>query len=122
MTENWFAVNLAIRLQMENLNISQTQLIIRSGLSKAIVSEFLHGVIRNRSPRTLAAMSEGLGWHRDHLESLLHARQTPPAPAKREIETAVETSRIDEISTTLHNIERQLIEIDEKINKTLNVS
>jgi hypothetical protein len=111
MEENWFAVGMAIRVHMEQIDISQTQLIERSGLSKAIVGELTHAkVVRHRSPRTLAAMSEALGWHRDHLQSLLHGKQPPAAP-KKAARTIVEADTLCEILTRLRNIERRFDEL-----------
>jgi transcriptional regulator with XRE-family HTH domain len=104
---------------MQQLGVSQAQMIIRSGLSKAMVGELVRGsTVRHRSPRTLAAMSEALEWHHDHLESLLQGR-IPPTPEGSESSKRLPARGIDrweELTERLISIERRLVEIDRKIN------
>jgi hypothetical protein len=104
---------------MQQLGVSQMQVIIRSGLSKGMVGELVRGgVVRHRSPRTLAAMSEALEWDRDHLESLLQGR-IPPTPEdsdNSERTPARGLDRWEELTERLVSIERRLVEIDRKIN------
>lgn len=118
VVENWPTVSDAIRLRMRQLGVSQAQVIIRSGLSRAMVGELVRGgTVRHRSPRTLTAMSEALEWHPDHLEYLLQGRIPPtlegPEVRKRGID------RWEELTERLVSIERHLAEIDRKINGQL---
>jgi transcriptional regulator with XRE-family HTH domain len=114
--ENWPTVSLAIRMRMRQLDISQAELVSRSGLSKRIAYELIHGkTVRDRSRRTLAAMSDALEWHRDHLESLLQGR-IPPTLDERAERSSTTVDKRDEIVAILDRIERHLVELDRKIN------
>jgi hypothetical protein len=63
-------------------------------------------------------MSEALGWHRDHIESLLRG-EIPPTPAKsRDKSSPPPIGKWEEIAARLANIERRLDEIDHKIAPT----
>jgi hypothetical protein len=103
---------------MQQLSVTQAQLILRSGVSKAIVGELVHGnKVRHRSPRTLEAISEALEWHRDHLEALLQGR-TPPELVQPARQPPVEVgSWQDEIATRLATIEQRIVNLDRKIDE-----
>jgi hypothetical protein len=78
VTEDWAAVSTAITARMTQLSMSQRQLIDRSRVSKAIVGEIQNNTIqRDRSDRTLSALSEALHWHHDHLAAVLHRHPIP---------------------------------------------
>jgi DNA-binding Xre family transcriptional regulator len=96
--------------------ISQTQLVIRSGLSKAIVGELIHGKVRQRGPRTLAAISSALEWHPDHLEYILDGRTPPEAPTTNHMP---DVSDWEEILEILREMNRRLIEIHKRIQDYL---
>jgi transcriptional regulator with XRE-family HTH domain len=114
--ENWATVGTAIRLRMQQLGISQSQLIIRSGLSKAMVGELIHGkTIRHRSPRTLIAMSEALEWHPDHLASLLQGK-VPPERGEPANEPSRPADPWQQIEARLTNLEKLLVSVDRKID------
>lgn len=116
LAENWPQVSYAIRARMRQLGLSQTQLTIRSKLSKAIVGELVHGaVVRNRSPRTLAALSRALEWHDDHLEAILHGERPPSITGKKH-KLVPKTVAMEEISKRLCEIKRHLTEIEGKIS------
>ena len=78
MTGDWTAVASAINQRMTELGLSQGEVIKRSGLAKQTVSDIQNNTIqRNRSRRTLEALSGALDWHLDHLAAVLEGR-TPP--------------------------------------------
>ena len=78
MAEDWAAVARAIDARMTELSLSQRELIERSQVSKATVTEIRrHSAERKRSRRTLEALSTALGWHPQHLIALLHGRRIP---------------------------------------------
>ena len=82
MAEDWSAVAQAINARMAELGISQRELIARSHVSKAIVREIQHDVVRRRrSARTLEALSIALDWHPGHLAAVL-AERHPPQPGE----------------------------------------
>jgi hypothetical protein len=78
VAEDWGAVSRAIIARMTELPMNQRQLIDRSGVSRAIVREIQHNTIqRDRSDRTLSALSEALGWHAHHLHAVLNGYPIP---------------------------------------------
>lgn len=80
MTEDWAGVARAINQRVAELSLSQTQLIERSHVSKAIVGEIQNNSAqRKRSVRTLEALSVALEWHPGHLDAVLNGRPTPRA-------------------------------------------
>lgn len=78
MTKDWAAVATAVSQRMTELGLRQHQLVQRSRVSRAAVSEIQHNVAqRRRSARTLEALSVALNWHPHHLIAILEGR-TPP--------------------------------------------
>lgn len=78
MTEDWPAVAAAINQRMAELRLSQSDLVRRSRVSKAVVGEIRHNTVqRQRSPRTLEALSDALAWHPQHLAAVLSGRRPP---------------------------------------------
>lgn len=116
--ENWAGVGEALRARREELRLTQEQLCKKSGVSVAITREIeQHGVIRRRSPRTLAALSVALGWPENYLAGIRDGRQLPKAPAPEEAALRSILDKLDEILTDrlneivvphLNQIERQL--------------
>ena len=131
VAEDWSAVAQEINTRMAELGISQRELIERSHVSKAIVREIQHDVIRRRrSARTLEALSTALDWHPGHLAAVLDERH-PPRPGEPAIRAddvagrlavvehyvrgfADDSSRIDEIA---HEISRIRETVDEILNR-----
>lgn len=78
MTEDWAAVSRAIIARMDELDLTQRELIDRSRVSKAIVGELQNNSVqRKRSDRTLEALSEALQWHPNHLKAVLNGHPLP---------------------------------------------
>ena len=78
MTEDWAAVARVVQQRLTELGLSQSDVIIRSRISKTVVAEIQHNTVqRRRSARTLEAMSVALAWHPEYLSAVLE-RRTPP--------------------------------------------
>ncbi|MFD4673725.1 XRE family transcriptional regulator [Lentzea sp. NPDC058450] len=72
MAKDWAAVATAITTRMAELDMKQSELKERSGLALQTVREIqLNLQPRDRSKRTLAALSDALGWPSDHLWQVL---------------------------------------------------
>ena len=110
MADDWAAVAQAINSRMAELGLRQRQLIERSRVSKAVVSELMRNVApRRRSARTLEALSVALDWHPDHLAAVL-ANVEPPAVGEP-------VHRPEDIPARLAAIERQLREVNARLDE-----
>ncbi|MGH3851321.1 MAG: helix-turn-helix domain-containing protein, partial [Pseudonocardiaceae bacterium] len=109
MAEDWAAVARAIDERMAELGFNQRELIERSRVSKATVTEIRrNSAERRRSTRTLEALSTALEWHPQHLIALLQGRRIPSIgePVSRSDDDvhgrlAVIEYRLDQIVTQL---------------------
>ena len=110
MTEDWAAVARAINQRSAELGLSQRELIKRSDVSKAIVSEIQNNTVqRRRSARTLEALSLALDWHPGHLAAVLAGRRPP--------ELGEPTVRSDDdVPARLAVIEYRLAEISQRLD------
>jgi transcriptional regulator with XRE-family HTH domain len=111
VAEDWSAVAKAINQRAAELGLRQRDLVKRSNVSRAVVSEIQHNrVQRRRSARTLEALSVALDLHPEHLLAVLLGRR-PPAIGEP-------VYRIDEdyLPARLADIEHQLREIAERLN------
>jgi transcriptional regulator with XRE-family HTH domain len=82
MSQDWAAVGAAIRARLDERGMTMTELASRSGVSLTTVRELVHVLnMRRRQPRTLASLSNALGWPTDHLATLLRGRATEDIPA-----------------------------------------
>lgn len=70
MQKDWEAVAAAINARMKDLGMMQLQLAERSGVSVAGLRLLQKAKSPNAKPRTLAAVSEALGWPRDYLAAV----------------------------------------------------
>lgn len=104
MSEDWVAVGEAISRRMREIKMSQLDLAALSNVSVATIREIQHhNVSRHRNPRTLASLSEALGWPRRYLEDILHGR--PPA------EPDEQAAGDDELRSRLDTLEQHLASI-----------
>lgn len=110
VTEDWAAVARAINQRSAELGLSQRELIKRSDVSKAIVSEIQNNTVqRRRSARTLEALSLALDWHPGHLAAVLAGRRPP--------ELGEPTVRSDDdVPARLAVIEYRLAEISQRLD------
>lgn len=110
MSEDWAAVARAINERVNELGWRQRELAERSHVSQAIVREIQHHVVeRRRSSRTLESLSVTLGWHPQHLFSLLHGRK-PPEPAEPA------TVGPDTVWSRLDALDERVSEINERLD------
>ncbi|GAA2806790.1 XRE family transcriptional regulator [Saccharopolyspora taberi] len=110
MSEDWAAVAKAINERVNALGWRQRELAERSHVSQAIVREIQHHVVeRRRSSRTLESLSVTLGWHPQHLISVLHGRK-PPEPDEPD------TAGSDTVWSRLDALEQRMIEITERLD------
>jgi transcriptional regulator with XRE-family HTH domain len=110
VTENWAAVSKAINERVAELGWKQRELAERSHVSQAIVREIQHHTVeRQRSARTLEALSVALGWHPGHLAAVLQGRK-PLAPGQTGDEAT------DRINARLGVIEDRLGEINDRLD------
>jgi transcriptional regulator with XRE-family HTH domain len=83
MGRDWAAVAAAIQARLDELDMTQADLASRAGVAPETVRELRTNLRpRRRSPRTLTAVSEALGWPPDHLTTVLSGRQ--PEAANRD--------------------------------------
>lgn len=105
--ENWQAVANAINDRMTELPLSQKELADRSGVSVATLRELQHAkATRKRSARTLAAISQALGWP----DGYLQARLTGGAPpvgggaTASESDLSIVLARLDELHVEVRRL------------------
>lgn len=63
--------------RMAHLGLTQFDLASKSGVSIATIRELLHAKPRQRSPRTLSAMSEALGWPSGQIAKVVQGTTSP---------------------------------------------
>lgn len=102
MTRDWDAVASAIQARMAELEMTQAELAQKAGVALMTIRELQHNLRpRRRSPRTMAAVSEALGWYQHHLLDVLMGEQM------RETDPLTEVlRRLDAIEARLDVLER----------------
>lgn len=108
--KDWAAVAEAINDRVSELGWPQGELAERSRVSRAIVREIQHHAVeRQRSARTLEALSTTLGWHPQHIHAVLHGRRPlePTEPIARNGES---------LHSRVESIERRLGEITDRLD------
>jgi len=79
VAKDWDAVGVAIRGRLVEIDMTQAELAARAGVALMTVRELQHNLKpRRRNPRTLAAVSEALGWPSDQLARILDGEQPEP--------------------------------------------
>ncbi|MGH3481271.1 MAG: helix-turn-helix domain-containing protein, partial [Nocardioidaceae bacterium] len=123
----------AIDDRMVQLGLNQRELIERSRVSKATVTEIRrNSAERRRSTRTLEALSTALEWHPQHLMALLQGRRIPTAgePVSRSDDdiqgrlTVIE-HRLEQIATqlsTMSVLSNHLEEINNNVETLLRLA
>ncbi|MGH2381841.1 MAG: helix-turn-helix domain-containing protein [Candidatus Limnocylindria bacterium] len=111
--EDWEAVATALNTRMRELRMTQMELAAKSDVSIATIRDLQHNRSpRQRRPRTLAALSAGLGWQPEHLEGVL--RGTPPA---NEGASAVPTAEYTEVMSRLDVIQEEIQSIGSRLSQ-----
>lgn len=111
MAKDWEAVGAAIRARLAELDMTQADLAARAGVALMTVRELQHNLQpRRRSPRTLSAVSEALGWPGDQLSRILDGASAPDAEADDPVLAELDAVRSDLVSVVqrLDAIERRL--------------
>jgi transcriptional regulator with XRE-family HTH domain len=114
MGSDWAAVASAIQARLAELDMTQADLASRAGVAPETVRELRTNLKpRRRSPRTLTAISEALGWSSDHLSNVLRGtRPTEELPGNTgEVQAITHelvaiADRLREISVRLGNLDR----------------
>ncbi|MGH3628814.1 MAG: helix-turn-helix domain-containing protein [Sciscionella sp.] len=89
--KDWDAVAAAINSRLDELQMTQQELAARSGVSPATLRQLQRNYSsRRRSPRTLAAISEGLRWPAGRLAQILEG----DAPGAQDADLRDEVSRL----------------------------
>ncbi|MBN9754477.1 XRE family transcriptional regulator [Pseudonocardia sp. Ae707_Ps2] len=105
---DWQAVASAMNTRMAELDVTQVDLSRRSGVSVSTLRALQSGQSRRRSPRTLSAVSEALGWPSGHLTAVAEGR--PPQEVGSSAVPAVETLHLamQALEARLEAVERRL--------------
>lgn len=103
---DWNAVAEAINARLAELDMTQAELASKSTVSPATLRQIQHGVAKKRSPRTLAAISEALGWPSRHLQDVASDSASPSEQDrvnKIEAEVTQLTDRIERIERAMRS-------------------
>lgn len=114
MAKDWAAVAAAIQTRLGELDMTQAELAARAGVALMTVRELQHNLTpRRRSPRTLAAVSEALGWPGDQLTRIAEGEHAPDPDADDPVLAELDAVKADlaAVLRRLDAIERRL-EID----------
>ncbi len=105
MAKDWDAVASAIRARLAELDMTQADLAARAGVALMTVRELQHNLQpRRRNPRTLAAVSEALGWPGDQLARILEG------------EPAVDVDKDDPVLAELDAVKADLTAIFRRLD------
>jgi transcriptional regulator with XRE-family HTH domain len=118
VTEDWAAVSAAVVRRRAELDMTQRELIRLSGVSKAIVGEIERNTVqRNRSDRTLRALSEALDWPPAHLDAVFRGKPLPVAGGPAASTDRDVPGRLTLIEHELRQINDHLERIDSEHNR-----
>ena len=94
MEPNWAAVARAVSERMDELGMSQMDLVRRSGVSDATIRRLTRGDDRYGFRRTsLAAVSKALGWRPDALTAISRGEDPPRTVDYLDRQTLIEKVR-----------------------------
>lgn len=104
-----------VRARTKELRITQLELASRAGVSLATIQELVQGIPRRRQPRTIAAVSEALGWPTDRLSLVLRGC----AFLNETSVVAGPTGDVDvDADAELRAIRKELAEITQRLDAT----
>lgn len=96
VAKDWDAVADAIKARLVELDMTQAELAGRAGVALMTVRELQHNLQpRRRSPRTLATISEALGWPGDHIARILEGDQVSDPDADDPVLAELDGLRAD---------------------------
>jgi transcriptional regulator with XRE-family HTH domain len=110
MAANWAAVAEAINTRLEELDMTQQELAVKSGVSTATLRELQHNRNpRKRSTRLLEAVSKALRWPAGHLGDVLDGGAEEPWAGSSDLHRAVDQLRadVDALTARLEALERK---------------
>jgi transcriptional regulator with XRE-family HTH domain len=106
MEQGWDAVAAAINTRLEELGMTQVELSARSGVSVATLRQLQRNdQPRRRNPRTLAAVSEGLRWPKQHLARVLEGDNTDE-PTNLAEEVRLIRAELGDLRSRIEAVER----------------
>ncbi len=111
MARDWAAVADAMKARLADLDMTQAELVQRSRLAPMTIRELLYNSAqRRRSDRTLAALSQALGWPPGYLRAVAegHTPEDPDADDPVLAEVAALKDVVTAITSRLDAIEQQL--------------
>lgn len=113
MAKNWDAVAGAINARMDELELTQQEVANRAGVALQTVRELQHNLIqRNRTARTLEAMSAAIELPRGHLGAVLKGQTPPASDQPADPETAIEDLRAQ-----LANVIERLEALERRVDR-----
>jgi transcriptional regulator with XRE-family HTH domain len=111
VAKDWDAVAAAIRARLVEIDMTQADLAARAGVALMTVRELQHNLQpRRRNPRTLAAVSEALGWPADQLARIVEGQQTVDADKDDPV-----LAELDAVKADLTAIYRRLDAIERRL-------
>ncbi|WP_219420273.1 XRE family transcriptional regulator [Pseudonocardia nigra] len=111
MAKDWDAVAAAIKARLAEIDMTQAELAARAGVALMTVRELQHNLQpRRRNPRTLAAVSEALGWPADRLSRILEGEPVAAVDADDPV-----LAELDSVKEDLSAIVRRLDAIERRL-------
>lgn len=111
MAKDWDAVATAIRHRMAEIDMTQADLASRAGVALMTVRELQQNLTpRRRSPRTLSAVSEALGWPSDQIARILDGQAADDVDADDPV-----LAELDALREDLHAIVQRLDAIERRL-------
>jgi transcriptional regulator with XRE-family HTH domain len=111
VTKDWQAVSDAIKARLDELDMTQAELAHRANVALETVRELQHNLRpRRRSPRTLTALAQALGWPDNHLAAIAAGEDPDDPDANDPVLAELGTIRaaLTTITSRLDAIERRL--------------
>lgn len=113
MVKDWDAVASAINARMEELDLTQQEVAHRAGVAIQTIRELQHNLVeRDRTARTLEAVSAGLELPRRYLGAVLKGK-TPPATE----EASDSNAAIADLRAKLANVTERLEVLEERASR-----
>jgi len=116
VAKDWDAVAAAIQARLVEIDMTQADLAARAGVALMTVRELQHNLTpRRRNPRTLAAVSEALGWPSERISRILDGEPAAPVDADDLVVAELNAVKADlaAIVRRLDAIEHRLGPVDE---------
>ncbi|WP_435122945.1 helix-turn-helix domain-containing protein [Amycolatopsis thermoflava] len=106
MAKDWQAVADAINARMSERSIGQAELATQARVAVATLRQIQHGIPKDRNPRTLAALSEALGWPTNHLEQVAAGQKPEAGP-----------DRLARLESAVAGLQKRVAELERQISQ-----